>query len=123
MRGNGSIVGDVIKGAAAGALATAVMEQVTTWMWEHESAQAREEYEHVTQGKYVPERTAEKIERGLGLSLSDSQRKMLAQGNHWAVGLAAGALYALARRRIRGADRAQGLLVWGGILGMKASRC
>ena len=109
-RGNGSIVGHVIKGAAAGALGTVVMEQVTSWLYEHENPRAREAYERVTQGKYVPERTAERIEGSLGLTLSDSQRQRLAQASHWVVGLAAGATYAVLRQRVRGADRGQGLL-------------
>lgn len=108
--GNGSMAGDLIKGAAAGVLGTLVMEQVTSWMYEYEDVRAREEYERVTQGKYVPDRTAEKIERTLGLTLTDAQRRTLAQSSHWAVGLAAGATYGLLRRRLRGAARGQGVL-------------
>lgn len=107
---NASIGGDVIRGAAAGVLGTLVMERVTSWMYEHEDPRAREEYERITGGKYVPQRTAEKIDGTLGLNLSEPQRKWLAQGSHWAVGLGAGATYAVLRRQLRGADRAQGLL-------------
>ena len=107
---SGSMRGDVVKGAVAGVVGTLAMQQVTSWMYQHEDPRAREEYERVTQGKYVPARTAETIDHALNLNLSDSQRKTLAQASHWVVGLAAGATYGILRRQIRGADRAQGLV-------------
>lgn len=79
-------------------------------MYEQEGPRAREAYERVTQGKYAPDLTAETIERSLALTLSHSQRRMLAQGSHWAVGVASGAAYAVIRRRFPRADRGQGLL-------------
>lgn len=41
---------------------------------------------------------------------SDTQHQALAQANHWMVGLTAGALYALARRRVLRTDSGKGVL-------------
>ncbi|MCA1561166.1 MAG: DUF1440 domain-containing protein, partial [Acidobacteria bacterium] len=81
-----------------------------SYMHQHESENARRRYEEVTGGRYVPERSAEKIESALRLELSEKHHKVLGQANHWMVGLLAGATYAVARRRVSGADGGQGLL-------------
>lgn len=96
----GSMAVDLIKGAVAGAVGTWAIGKVTSYMYEHEDPPAREEYERVTGGKYVPDRTAEKIEKALGLDLSEGQRGLLAEASHWGLGLGAGATYALLRRRL-----------------------
>lgn len=57
-----SIGRDIVQGAIAGAAATWVMGCVTSYMYEHESPEARRQYEEVTGGKSVPDRSAEKIE-------------------------------------------------------------
>ncbi len=110
MQTNGSLAGDLIKGGIAGVAGTWVMGQVTGYMWEHEDPAARERYQEVTGGKYVPDRTAEKIAMLLGLNLSEEQHSMLAQASHWGLGTGASAAYALLRRRYATADAAQGLL-------------
>ncbi len=114
MQTNGSIVGDVIKGGIAGVVGTWVMGQVTTYMWEHEDPAARERYQEVTGGKYVPDRTAEKIGKILGVDLSEEQHRMLAEASHWGLGAGVSAAYALLRRRYESADWGQGL--WFGLL-------
>jgi hypothetical protein len=104
-----SIASDLIKGAIAGAVGTWAIGKVTNYMYEHEDPAARQTYERVTGGKYVPDRTAEKIEKALGLNLSEEQRGLLAEGSHWGLGIGAGATYALLRRRLHSVDLAQGL--------------
>ncbi|MCA1853964.1 MAG: hypothetical protein LC647_16715, partial [Beggiatoa sp.] len=111
-----SIARDVAQGLIAGAAATWVMGLVTSYMHQHESENARRRYEEVTGGRYVPERSAEKIESALRLELSETQHKVLAQGNHWMVGLLAGATYAVARRRVSGADWGAGIAVRADVL-------
>jgi hypothetical protein len=91
---------DAIAGAAAGALATLVMGKVTSYLYEHEPAPVREQYERVTGGKGPAERAAEKLERVLGRELSEAQRQKLAQSIHWALGMAGGAAYGVLRRRV-----------------------
>ncbi|MGE3507475.1 MAG: hypothetical protein AB7N65_01155 [Vicinamibacterales bacterium] len=41
MRRHGHVFGDMVKGAIAGAAATWMMGQATTWMYEQEGAQAK----------------------------------------------------------------------------------
>jgi hypothetical protein len=110
MRDHASLTADIIKGAAAGAVATWAMSQVTTLMQNAESPEARRRYEEVTGGKSVPDRSAEQIESALGLKLTKTRHEALATANHWMVGLTAGALFALMRDRIAGAHRGHGLL-------------
>lgn len=110
MRENRSIGWDIAAGVFAGSTATWVMGRVTSSMYEHESPEARRRYQEVTGGKSVPDRSAEKVESALGLELSEERHQALAQANHWMVGLAAGAAYALARRRVARADWGQGVL-------------
>jgi hypothetical protein len=104
------VLGDVVKGAIAGFAGMKVMEQTTTFMYQHEDPAARQRYQEVTGGKYTPERTAEAVEEALHLNLSATQHKMLAMRSHQMVGLGAGIAYALARRRFGWADTGQGLL-------------
>jgi hypothetical protein len=109
MRTNESIVRDVVKGAVAGAAATIAMEQLNAWLYKQESREAQERYEEVTQGRYVPDRTAEKVDELLHLNLSQEQRRAVAMTSHYLVGVGAGVAYALARRRIPQAAWGRGL--------------
>lgn len=105
-----SMAREIAEGLIAGATATWAMGYITNHLYEHESDAVRRRYQEVTGGEYVPERTAEKIESSLGLQLSEKRHQALAQTNHWVVGLTAGVLYALARRRVSRADWDQGVL-------------
>lgn len=105
----GDLLTDVAFGLVAGAVGTFVMGKVTNYMYRHEDSEARQKYQEVTGGKYVPERTAETIEKTFGLEATKKQRQLLAKGSHWSVGLGAGATYALLRRRFDYADWGQGL--------------
>lgn len=89
-----------MKGAVAGAAATVAMEQLNGWLYKEESRKARERYEQVTQGRYVPDRTAEKLDQLLYLNLSEKQRRAVGMTSHYLVGVGAGMAYALARRRM-----------------------
>ena len=109
MRTNESILRDVVKGAVAGAAATIAMEQLNAWLYKQESREAQERYEEVTQGRYVPDRTVEKVDELLHLNLSKEQRRALAMTNHYLMGVGAGVAYALARRRIPQAAWGRGL--------------
>lgn len=109
MKESENIAADLIKGAVAGVVATWVMGKVTSYMYEHEDPAAQKEYEKVTGGKYVPDRTAETIERTLGLEVTKEQHQLLAEGSHWSLGIGAGATYALLRHRVDYADWGQGL--------------
>ena len=60
MRDNGHVGVDIVKGAIAGAAATWFMNQVTTWMYEHEDRHAREREDRARGGVAAYERAAEK---------------------------------------------------------------
>jgi Protein of unknown function (DUF1440) len=77
---------DVIKGAIAGAVATWVMGRVTSAMYERED-------------RWV--RRAEDDARG--------GREKLGSAIHWALGIGAGAAYAVLRRRFHALGRTAGL--------------
>lgn len=96
MRTNESVLRDVVQGAVAGAAATIGMEQLNAWLYKQESREAQERYEEVTQGRYVPDRTVEKVDELLHLNLSKEQRRALAMTNHYLMGVGAGVAYALA---------------------------
>jgi hypothetical protein len=101
---------DLGRGIAAGAAGTVVLDRVSRFLYERESPGNRQRYEAVTGGRYPTLRMAEKVERLLGLSLTESQRNRLSQSIHWGTGLGAGAAYALLRRRVPAAAAGQGLL-------------
>jgi hypothetical protein len=109
-RSSDGVIGHVLKGTLAGAAAMWAMEQVVSYMWDHEDPAAKQRYEQVTEGKYVPDRAAEKVQQTIGLDLTKEQKEQLAMGLHWGVGLTAGVTYALLRRRIPRVAAAQGLL-------------
>lgn len=109
-RTNGSLADDAIKGAIAGFVGTMAMGKVTHFWYQHEDPEARQQYQEVTGGRYPPQRTADFVEKTLDLDPSKKQHKMLAKGSHQTVGIGTGVAYALAQRRIGGADKGHGLL-------------
>jgi hypothetical protein len=93
---------DLLKGAVAGAVATFVMGKVTGYMYEHEDRDARREEDDVRGGRSSYEAAAEKAASATGTSLDRRQRQQLGLGVHWALGIGAGATYAVLRRRFQG---------------------
>ena len=93
------LVISLIAGAAAGAVATWAMGKVTTWMYERENVGARELEDAARGGKTAYATAAEKAADTAGVELSDEQRDTAGAGIHWALGIAGGAAYGLARKR------------------------
>ena len=91
---------DLLKGAIAGAVATYVMGKVTGYMYEHEDPGARREEDDARGGRTAYETAAEKAAGAAGTSLRTRQRQELGSAIHWALGIGAGAAYAVLRRRI-----------------------
>lgn len=107
---NGNHVGaDIIKGAIAGAAATWLMGQVTSWMYEHEGEDAKERENRARGGLSAYERAAEKGADLVNLRLSEPARARAGSAIHWSTGIAAGVAYALARRKWGGITAATGL--------------
>lgn len=89
----------LIKGAIAGAAATWVMGKATTWMYEQESQRVRDQENAARHGKTAYAVAAEKAGAASGVELSDDQEKRAGAAIHWTLGIAAGAAYAVMRRR------------------------
>lgn len=105
-----SLVGDLARGALAGAAATWVMGQLTTYLYEHEAREAREAEDSAREGKTAYGAAAEKVAGLAGRELSDEQRKQAGSALHWLLGAGAGAVYGALRHRVPGADLGNGLL-------------
>ena len=100
---------DLVKGASAGAVATWVMGKVTTAMYEHEAPDARRREDRAHEGKTAYGVAAEKAARAVGADLGEDGREQAGSAVHWALGIGAGAVYAVLRRRFNAVGRAAGL--------------
>lgn len=99
--GNGEMchhVRALIDGAIAGTFATWVMGKATDYLYEHESKQVRRREDDARGGKTAYGVAAEKVADIAGVSLSDDERKKAGTRIHWALGIAAGAVYSAIKR-------------------------
>lgn len=103
-----SIANDLVKGAVAGAVATWVMGKVTSTMYAREDRGARRREDEAHEGKTAYGVAAEKAAQAVGADLTDEQREKLGSAVHWALGIGAGAAYAVLRRRFGAVGRAAG---------------
>jgi hypothetical protein len=99
---------DLIKGAIAGAVATWVMGKVTNAMYAREHPRARSQEDDARQGKTAYGAAAEKTAVLLGKHLEGERRERLGSALHWALGIGAGAAYAVLRRRFDAVGGAAG---------------
>lgn len=100
---------DAVKGAVAGAVATWLMNQVTTWMYEFESREAQEREERARGGRTAYGAAAEKVAALAHVELPEEQRRRAGTAIHWATGITAGALYAVMRKRWPALKSARGV--------------
>ena len=91
---------DLVKGAIAGAVATFVMGKITGLMYEREDRRARKREDAARGGETAYGTAAEKGAELVGRSLTADQREQAGGAIHWALGLGAGAAYAVVRRRL-----------------------
>jgi uncharacterized membrane protein YagU involved in acid resistance len=106
---NRGIAEDLLKGAIAGAVATWVMGQATTWMYDRESDATKQRENEARGGRTAYESAAEQAASAAGVTLSDEQRNQAGTAIHWATGIGAGALYAVLRKQWPPAAAAKGL--------------
>ena len=99
---------DLIKGAIAGAVATWVMGKVTNTMYQREDRGARRQEDDAREGK-TSYGVAEKAGELLGKPSSKEQNEQVGAAIHWALGIGAGAVYAVLRRRFNAVGRVAGL--------------
>jgi hypothetical protein len=107
--GRGGIGSDLVKGAIAGVVATWVMGKVTNVMYEHEAPNARRREDRAHQGKTAYGVAAEKAAGAVGADLGADEREQVGSAMHWALGIGAGAVYSVLRRRFAAIGRAAGL--------------
>jgi hypothetical protein len=116
MRSRHGVGRDLLKGAIAGAVATWVMGKVTSYMYEREDRVARQEEDEARGGLTAYEAAAERAAGAAGTTLHPTQRQELGSAIHWALGIGAGATYAVLRRRVQvfgaGAGTAFGTAFW-----------
>jgi hypothetical protein len=99
MRHQPSIVKTAIRGAVAGAVATWVMNQVTSALYARESAAAREREDRARGGDTAYARAAKTLARRANVSLTDERTQQAGTALHWATGIMAGVKYAALRRQ------------------------
>lgn len=100
---------DLIKGAMAGAAATWLMGQVTTWLYNREGADARERENQAREGKGAHADAAQRMASAVGIELSEERQQQVGQAIHWALGMAVGAAYGVMRKRWPASSRFMGL--------------
>ena len=92
------LAGNLLKGALAGAVATAIMNQVTTWLYALESEAARNRENDARGGQSAYVTAAERLAGAAGCELSDEGKGRAGTAIHYATGVAAGMKYAAFRR-------------------------
>ena len=91
---------DLVKGAIAGAVATYVMGRITTFMYDREDRRARKQEDEARGGGTSYGTAAEKGAELVGHRLTSKEREQAGSAIHWALGIGAGAGYAVVRRRL-----------------------
>lgn len=99
-RKRNSIRADLVKGAIAGALATWVMDRVTDVMYQREAPKVRRAENEARGGRSAYETAAERAAVVVGSRLSHAQAARAGALIHWALGIGAGAAYAVVRGRM-----------------------
>lgn len=90
----------LLAGVAAGAVATWLMTQVTTLMYNRENRTAREREDRVRGDRTAYEVAADKAAAILDRKLDKKGRARWGSVIHWALGIGAGVVYALIRTQI-----------------------
>jgi hypothetical protein len=109
-----SLLADAAKGALAGAVATWVMGQVTTYMYEHEDEEARQREDAARSGTPAFTAAAEKGAELAGVDAVEATLQKAGSALHWGLGIGAGAVYAVMRGRWLGSDWKSALEFGGG---------
>jgi hypothetical protein len=103
-----SVGADLVKGAIAGAVATWVMDRVTTAMYQRERPDVRRAENEARGGRTAYATAAERAAVVVGSRLNDKQAEHAGALIHWALGIGAGAAYAVVRRRMGAVGKAAG---------------
>lgn len=100
-----------MRGGIAGAVATWLMDQVTTGLYEGQSPEVAErEKAAQPNGKSSVENLLDRIEAESGFAVEPGQRPMVLDAIHYALGIGPGAVYGVLRNRLPLVGAARGLL-------------
>ena len=114
--GSSSPWADALRGGVAGAVATALMDLVTTGLSEGQSKETTQrEAAASPNGKSSVANLVDRLERSSGLALDPDQRAIAERAIHYGLGVVPGALYGAFRGRVPLLGAWRGLL-YGAIL-------
>lgn len=100
-----------MKGAVAGAVAVWLMDRVTSYMYRHEDPIAKEQEKMAQKGgKYAPYVAVNKMAKGLNIQMNERQEHIAAKTLHYLLGIIPATSYAILRHKVKGLDKANGLL-------------
>lgn len=103
---------DLLRGAIAGGIATWTMDQVTSGMLAGQAADVTAAEQAASpRGQSAVANLVDRIDQSLGLDLSKAAKANAAQAIHYGLGVAPGALYAVALRHSSKPGIGQGLVV------------
>jgi uncharacterized membrane protein YagU involved in acid resistance len=110
-------VGNLIRGAVAGGIATWVMDLTTTGMLQGQSPEVNHREEQARpNGKGAVTNLVDRLQAAFDVQLDDAARSAVETGIHFGLGIVPGAIYALLRDRVPllGAGRGMlyGVLLW-----------
>lgn len=110
--GDASLLGDVVKGAIAGAVATWAMDRVGWYIWDRHDPEVlrREEHEARPEGMDPAHVAANRVARAMGKELTPGQPHPAGIAVHFGIGTAPAMLYAPLRRRVPALSAGGGLL-------------
>lgn len=100
----------LISGIAAGAVATWIMNRVTTLMYKRENKVARQREDAARGNKTAYEIAADKAAAIIGRTLTDRQRARWGQIIHWSLGIGAAIVYTAIRTQLESPGLRHGLL-------------
>jgi hypothetical protein len=105
-----TILGDAARGAVAGAVATWLMDLVTTGVVERQSGADRaREAAAQPNGQSSVANMIDRIESATSRRLSPGLRSGLSQAIHYGLGVVPGAIYGMLRRRVPGLAAGRGV--------------
>lgn len=108
---NRTLTGDAVRGAIAGAVATWLMDLVTTGVAEQQSpADQEREAAARPNGETSVGNLIGRIERTTGLHVGEAVRPALSQAIHYGLGIVPGAVYGVLRHRVPGVAAGRGFV-------------
>ncbi|HEV2148283.1 MAG TPA: DUF1440 domain-containing protein [Longimicrobiaceae bacterium] len=108
---NDDMVGDMVKGALAGAVGVWALDKVTWWMWDREDPRALQQEREARPGGLDPAHVmANRAAEAMGKELTPKQPHPAGIAVHYGLGIMPGAAYGVLRNRVRAVGAAGGML-------------